>query len=158
MRGTSELRSTGLNLVPLLATRCLYWRVHLTEGQPDQKADQMSSWPDEVLFLATKCLYEGYIWAQVNCTQLSTTLGHKMPVPGGSSDLSTKRTSENSNTLCISCFASQRSFLRKTNEWNQEHFIMKKAEWSITNQNKSKQTKFIIIGQTRGIKNKSKEN
>ena len=41
--GTSELRSTGPHLVLVLATRCLYKGVHLTEGQPDPKADQMSS-------------------------------------------------------------------------------------------------------------------
>ena len=55
----SELRSTRPNLIPLLATRCLYQGVHLTEGQPDPKADQMSSWPDVVLLLATRCLYQG---------------------------------------------------------------------------------------------------
>ena len=38
-----------------------------------------------------------------------------MPLPGGPSDLSAKRTSENLNTLCISCFALQRSLLQKTN-------------------------------------------
>ena len=36
---------------------------------------------------------------------------------GGTSDLSAKRTSENLNTLCISCFASQ-VFSTKTNEKN----------------------------------------
>ena len=34
----------------------------------------------------------------------------------GPSDLCAKRTSENLNILCVSYFASQRSFLRKTNE------------------------------------------
>ena len=33
--GTSELRSTGPNLVPFLATTCLYWAVHLSPGQLD---------------------------------------------------------------------------------------------------------------------------
>ena len=69
--GMSELRSTRPNLVPLLATRCLYQGVHLTKGQPDPKADQMSSWPDVVLFLATRCLYWGYVWPQVSLTQRS---------------------------------------------------------------------------------------
>ena len=61
---TSELRSTGPNVVLVLATRCLYQGVHLTEGQPDPKPDQMSSWPEIVPFLATRCLYGGYIWTQ----------------------------------------------------------------------------------------------
>ena len=43
---TCELRSTGPNLVPVLANRCLYWGVCLTKGQPDPKPDQMSSWPE----------------------------------------------------------------------------------------------------------------
>ena len=30
--------------------------VHLTKGQPDPKADQMSSWPKLVSLLATRCL------------------------------------------------------------------------------------------------------
>ena len=55
---TSELRSTGPMLVPFLATTCLYWGVCLTAGQPDPKADQMSSWPDVVLLLVTSCLYQ----------------------------------------------------------------------------------------------------
>ena len=37
---------------------------------------------------------------------------------GDPSDLSAKRTSENLNTLCISCFASQRCFLQKSNKKN----------------------------------------
>ena len=57
--GTSELRLTRPNLVPLLAARCLYQGVHLTEGQPDPKADQISSWPDIVLLSAARCLYWG---------------------------------------------------------------------------------------------------
>ena len=48
--GTSELRSTGPNRVPLLPL--------------DASTRQC-------------------IWAHVNWTQLSTTLGHKMPLPGG---------------------------------------------------------------------------
>ena len=81
----SEPRSTGPKLVPFLATRCLYCWVHLTEGQPDPNADQMSSWSDVVALLvtnasmevqselrstgpnldpvlATRCLYWGSIW------------------------------------------------------------------------------------------------
>ena len=53
--------------------------------------EQMQSWPDIVLLLTTRCLYRG--------VHLSDVLG----------------TSENLNTLCVLCFASQRSFLRKTN-------------------------------------------
>ena len=56
--------------------------VHLTACQPDPKVDQMSSWPDILLLLVTRCLYWGYIWAQVNWTQISSTLGHNMPVLG----------------------------------------------------------------------------
>ena len=33
--------------------------VHLTKGQPDWKADQMSSWPTVVPLLTTRCLYKG---------------------------------------------------------------------------------------------------
>ena len=33
--------------------------VHLTKGLPDPKADQMSSWPDVVPLLATRCCYQG---------------------------------------------------------------------------------------------------
>ena len=33
--------------------------LHLTKGQADPKVDQMSSWPDIVLLLATRCLYQG---------------------------------------------------------------------------------------------------
>ena len=51
-----ELRPTGPKLVLVLATRCLYL-VCLTEGQPDPKADKMSSWPDVVPLLAIRCLY-----------------------------------------------------------------------------------------------------
>ena len=43
--------------------------VHLTTGQPDPMADQMSSWPDIAPLLATRCLLPGgYIWTQVNWT------------------------------------------------------------------------------------------
>ena len=40
-----------------------------------------------------------------------------MPLLGGLSDLSAKRTSENLNTLGVWGLASQRSFLRKTNKY-----------------------------------------
>ena len=122
--GTFELKSTGDNFVPLLATRCLYWGVHLTKGQPDPKGDQMPSWSYVAPLLATKCLYQG----------VHLTKGQPNPKPGqmsswpyvvlllatrclywGASDLSAKRTHENLNILCVLGFASQRSFLRKTN-------------------------------------------
>ena len=75
-------------LAPVLATRCLsWWGLHLTEGKADHKANQMSSWPDIIPLLATRCLYWGYVWAQVNWTQVSSTLDHKMPLPGGTSEL-----------------------------------------------------------------------
>ena len=67
--GIFELRSTRPKIVPFLATRCFYQGLHLTEGQPDPKADQMSSWPhkadqmstwpDVVLLFTTGCLYLG---------------------------------------------------------------------------------------------------
>ena len=69
------------NLVLLLATRCIYWGVHLTEDQPDPKNNQKSWWPYVVLLLATRCLYQGVClskicltvicllnWALENCT------------------------------------------------------------------------------------------
>ena len=173
-----EVKSTGPNLVPFFTTRWHHWGyiwaqvnhtqlstnlghympllgVHLTTGQPDPMAAQMLNWAEEVPFLATRCQHWGYIWAQVNQTLFCTTLGHQIPVPGGTSelrstgpnvkltwssttlghqmlllgvclssgqldpteyqllatrcwyqggpsDLSTKRTSENLNTLCVS--------------------------------------------------------
>ena len=36
-----------------------------------------------VLLLTIRCLYRGYIWTQVNQTQVSSTLDHEMPLPGG---------------------------------------------------------------------------
>ena len=35
------------------------WGGHLTKCQSDPKDDQMSSWPDVVLLLVTRCLYQG---------------------------------------------------------------------------------------------------
>ena len=68
-----ELRSTGPKLVPLLATRCLYQGLCLTEGQPDPKADHMSTWPYIVLLLTTSCLhFRGYIWSHVCMTKVVT--------------------------------------------------------------------------------------
>ena len=52
--------------------------VHLTKGQPDLKSDEMSTWP--------KASSRGSIWPNVNLTQSSSTLGHKMSLPGGTSD------------------------------------------------------------------------
>ena len=82
--GTSEIRSTRPNLVPLLTMRCLYQGVHLTSAQADPTLYQ--SW---LLDASTV----GYISAQVNQTQLSTTLDHEMPLPGGTSYLSSTRPS-----------------------------------------------------------------
>ena len=88
--GTSELRSTRPNLVPLWATRCIYQGgtqssgqldtteyqsltttggVCLTKGQSDPRADQMSSWLDVVPLLATKCFYWGHVWPRVSLTK-----------------------------------------------------------------------------------------
>ena len=49
-----------------------HWGVHLTKGQPDPNADQMSSWPEILSHLATRCLYRGYIWSKVSLTQRLT--------------------------------------------------------------------------------------
>ena len=65
-KSTSECSSTRPNFIPFLATRCLYWGVHLTTGQPDPKANYMSCWPNVIPLLVTICLWGGYIWAQVN--------------------------------------------------------------------------------------------
>ena len=113
-RGTSELRSTRCKLVPLLATRCstgwYIWRSAWPKDWPNIKLTwQYHSWPPD----ATT---RGYIWAQVNWTHVGTALGHQIPLPRGTCDLSAKRTSKNLNTLCISWFSSQRSFLQKTNK------------------------------------------
>ena len=53
----------------------------------------MSSWPDVVLLLTTRCLYQGVhltwicLTAHVKLTWCSTALCHQMPVVGGTSDL-----------------------------------------------------------------------
>ena len=66
--------------------------VHLTKGHPDPKADKMSSWPDLVLLLATRCLHWGSVWLKCKKRHLKiwTYLGvlalhhrglfHKRPV------------------------------------------------------------------------------
>ena len=58
------------DVVPLLATRCLYWGVHLTTCQPDPNDNQMSRLPDVVPLLSTRCLYLGGSSEQCtpNCT------------------------------------------------------------------------------------------
>ena len=58
--------------------------VHLTKGQPDPKADKMSSWPEAVPPLTARCLYQGGTsdqrsawpkgWQNVKLTWSSTTL------------------------------------------------------------------------------------
>ena len=63
----SRLRSTGLKLVLLLATRCLYLGVHLSLGQLDPS--KYCCWP----FDAST---GGYVWVQVNWTQDSSAHGH----------------------------------------------------------------------------------
>ena len=92
-KGTSELRSTRPNFIPFLASRCLYIGVHLTTGQPDPKAHQMSRWPDSTALGHQMPVMRGYIWAQVSLTQrlttchadlMFTTLGHYMPLRGTS--------------------------------------------------------------------------
>ena len=63
-------------------TRCIYWGVHLTAGQPDPKVDQMSSSPYVVLLLAMRCLYRGVHLTTGLSDQSSHTHGHKMSLPG----------------------------------------------------------------------------
>ena len=60
----NELRSTGPNLVPLLATRCLYW---------GGTYELRSTGPNLVPLLTTRCLYQGvggtsenYRWSTAN--------------------------------------------------------------------------------------------
>ena len=87
----------------------IIWGLHLTKGQPDPKVDQMSSWPDVVPLLATRCLYlclssgqldptqyhswpldastGGYIWAQVTRTQVSTSPWSLDALLGGISEI-----------------------------------------------------------------------
>ena len=73
---------------------------------------------DIVLLLTTRCLYSGVC---LSSDVLGTSENLKMSSwPDVVLLLITKclyqgGTSENLNTLCVSCFASQRSFLRKTN-------------------------------------------
>ena len=133
--------SSWPDVVLLLATRCLYLVVCLSSGQPDLTL--YWSWPPG----ASTGVHLSWVCANVKLTLCSGTLGHWMHLwgvhlssgqPGltqfwagyiwlvlllatrclywGLSDLSAKRTSENLKTLCISCFASQRSFLWKTNK------------------------------------------
>ena len=81
-----ELRSMGPKLVPLLAARCLYWGM-----------GGVSNW-------RSACL-KG--WPNVKLTWDASTNGVHLT--------GAKRTSENFNTLVVWGLASQRSFLRKTN-------------------------------------------
>ena len=97
-RGTSDPRSAWTKadqmlswpeVVPLLATRCLYQGVHLTKGQSDPKADQMSNWPEVVPLLTDRCCYWGYLTKGLpdpKVEQMSSwssiTLDHYMPLTG----------------------------------------------------------------------------
>ena len=99
-----ELRSMGPKFVPVLATRCLYQGVCLTESQSDPKANQMSRWPDIVLSSGQLDLCQYHSWPpdastrgvhltecqpdpkddqNVKITWCSTIIGHQMPLPGG---------------------------------------------------------------------------
>ena len=102
MGDTSELRSTGHNSVGLVHQMPLQG-VHLNSGQPDQMANHLSCWPDVVLLLVTRCLYQGvhltnmmtYNVEAFKCNlppqlkvnlyifpfQFSRTLGLYMPLP-----------------------------------------------------------------------------
>ena len=105
--------------VPVLVIRCLYQAWHVTKGQPDPKADQMSSWPEVVPLLATRC-HNGGISDQRSAwpkdLRKSFNLTQSLIYRGGPSDLSARRTSENLNTLCILGLASLRFFLQKANK------------------------------------------
>ena len=84
--------SSWPEVIPLLATRCLYWGLNLTKGHPNPRPDQMSSWPEVIPLLTTRCLYQGWgvmsnqssIWSKVRpnikLTWSNTTLGHQMPL------------------------------------------------------------------------------
>ena len=70
-------------LMPLL-------EVHLTKGQSDPKADQMSSWPEVIPLVTTRCLYQGCTYDQTKC-QADLKLYHSWPLDastGGTSDQS----------------------------------------------------------------------
>ena len=57
-----ELRSMSPKLVPLLATRCPYQGVYLTESLPDPKANQMSRSPDIILSSGQLDLCQYHSW------------------------------------------------------------------------------------------------
>ena len=86
------------------------WGVHLTKGQCDLKCDQMSTWPKALSWGVhlTKGQPDQKIWQKCQPDPKS-----HISVPIW---LSAEWLSENLNTLCVSCFASQRSFLRKTKQ------------------------------------------
>ena len=78
MEGTFELRSNRPNLVPLLATRCLYWGVHLkTKDSLLQTEDVLLKTKDSLLKTE-----DNRKWVEVNQTQLSTTFGPLDVSPG----------------------------------------------------------------------------
>ena len=80
--GTSELRSTTPNWVPILAIRYLYWGYiwpqvsliqRLTKCQADLKEYHSRPWDTST---------REYVSSQVNQIQLCTTHGHHMPLLG----------------------------------------------------------------------------
>ena len=103
------------------------WSDDLTKGQPIPKSDlgsmsdQRSAWPKDLTKMS--------MWPKAWSWGVTLTKGQPDPkiwqkcqsdlkpqLWEGSIWLSVKRTSENLSTLCVLCFASQRSFLQKTNK------------------------------------------
>ena len=86
-----EQISSWPEVIPLLATRCLYWGLNMTKGHPNPRPDQISSSPEVIPLLTTRCLYQGWgvmsnqsstwpkVWPNVKLTWSSTTLDHEMP-------------------------------------------------------------------------------
>ena len=94
---------THNSLVPVIATRWLYWGyIWLNASLTQRVTEYQDGWPDIVLLLVTRCLYWGvhlncicltlnvkqtlYLTVHVRLTWCSTSPGHQMPVPGGTSD------------------------------------------------------------------------
>ena len=143
-----------------LGHQMLLLGAHLTKGQPDPKVDQMFSWPDIVLLLATRFLY--WWGVHLSSSHLDPTESHSWPWDasmGCPPDLNAKRTSENLNTDGVSGLASQRSFLRKTKQyfWNHHIFSQSHCENRKIQIIRSKKRPKSITKQDRYFLNRSKE-
>ena len=119
------------DIVPFLATRCLYL---------GSTSDWMSAWsirwqtmsrrPDLIPFLAMKCLYKGRMfdwisawhiqWPNTKMTWCSTILGHEMPLPRRYIWLNVSLTQRITNvkmTWCSSALNHQMPLLANTYDW-----------------------------------------